>query len=200
MRPVLGGLLPVLIVLAGCAHRDTLALLEHEGDPAGDAGAVAVLDPRTEAEIGLVDRANSRARLARGRVDARTAKKSLDPRYADLLRAIPPPPRKFVLYFVNDGVDLEPESQQELPKLFAEIAGRPGADVMIVAYTDAAGSDAYNQKLSDDRAESTAKQLEAQGLDVDIVEAVGRGESDPIAPNGPDGHQRLNRRVEVIVR
>lgn len=200
MKPVLGALLPALVLIAGCAHRDTLALLEQEGATAGESGAVAVLDPETGAEIGVVDRANVRARLTPGRVTARTSRKPLETRYAAVLGTLPPPPRTFILHFVLEKAELDDESKAMLPGLFAEIRDRAGADVAIVGHTDAAGTERFNDELSENRALETVRLLEAQGLDVDIVEAIGRGARDPIAPNGPKGHQPLNRRVEVIVR
>ncbi|MGF7149693.1 outer membrane protein OmpA-like peptidoglycan-associated protein [Sphingomonas zeicaulis] len=192
--------LPALVMLAGCAHRETLTLLHHEGGTPGDAGAVAVLDPDTGREIGLVDRADSRAKLRPGSADVRTSGKSLEPRHAALFSAMPRAPEPFVLTFDTNDVALDAASQALVPKLVQTVLDWPGADLAIVGHTDSAGEDDYNDTLSEDRAQAVARIIEAAGVDVMIVEVVGRGERQPLVPNPPDGHERRNRRVEVIVR
>lgn len=200
MKRMVAALLPALALVAGCAHRETVTLLRHEGGTPDDAGAVAVLDPETGREIGVVDRADSRAKLRPGSADVRASEKSLEPRHAALFSAMPRAPEPFVLTFDNNETALDAASQALVAKLVAAVAGRPGADVAIVGHTDSAGEDDYNDTLSEDRARAVAEILEAAGVDVMIVEVVGRGEREPLVPNPPDGHERRNRRVEVIVR
>ncbi|AHE55299.1 OmpA family protein [Sphingomonas sanxanigenens] len=200
MTRAVAALLPALVLLTGCAHRETLTLLRHEGTASDDAGAVAVLDPETGREIRLVDRADSRARLRPGSAEVRTSDKSLEPRHAALFSAMPRAPEPFALTFDNNDIALDAASQALVPKLVEAVRARPGADVAIVGHTDSAGEEAYNDSLSEDRAREVAGILEAAGVDVTIVEVVGRGEREPLVPNPPDGHERRNRRVEVIVR
>lgn len=71
--------------------------------------------------------------------------------------------------------------------------------IEVVGYTDSRGSDAYNEKLSRDRAESVRAYLLTQGLDGSRVAAVGRGESSPIASNDSPEGRANNRRVEIVI-
>jgi outer membrane protein OmpA-like peptidoglycan-associated protein len=81
-----------------------------------------------------------------------------------------------------------------------------GDQVLVVGHTDSIGSEARNRRLSLDRAENVVDALIATlGIDPERVDAEGRGDAEPIAPNtnpdgsdNPDGRQ-LNRRVEIIV-
>ncbi len=79
--------------------------------------------------------------------------------------------------------------------------------VIIADHTDSKGSDAYNQRLSEKRAESVKKWLsENAGISADTIKTVGYGETRPMAPNAnsdgsdnPEGRQK-NRRVEIVIR
>ncbi|MDQ7948267.1 MAG: OmpA family protein [Pedobacter sp.] len=69
----------------------------------------------------------------------------------------------------------------------------------LAGHTDNKGSDAYNLKLSKDRAESIKSYLVSQGANASRVEAVGYGESQPIATNSTDAGRQKNRRVEFTL-
>ncbi|MCZ7582429.1 MAG: OmpA family protein [Deltaproteobacteria bacterium] len=72
--------------------------------------------------------------------------------------------------------------------------------VVVEGHTDNVGADAYNQKLSERRAASVRMYLIGKGLDAAKLNAVGYGESKPVADNDtPDGRQK-NRRVEFIIK
>lgn len=81
----------------------------------------------------------------------------------------------------------------------------PGFRIELSGHTDSVGSDSYNQKLSQSRAESARSYLVNKGIDPSRIEAVGYGESRPIAPNAnPDGSDNpegraKNRRTEFKV-
>ena len=71
-------------------------------------------------------------------------------------------------------------------------------------HTDAKGSDAYNQALSERRAQAVVDALRQRGVATDM-DATGHGEAKPVAPNeiGGQDHpagRQLNRRVEIFVR
>jgi outer membrane protein OmpA-like peptidoglycan-associated protein len=109
--------------------------------------------------------------------------------------------------FDFDKADIRPDAAEELAKAATIIRAHPGATVRVIGHTDSKGKDAYNQKLSERRAASVVAWLTEQGdLGNFAFAAVGKGESEPIAPNekpdgadNPEGRQK-NRRVEIIVR
>ena len=70
---------------------------------------------------------------------------------------------------------------------------------VLVMGTDSKGEDAYNQALSQRRANAAAAYLEAQGIARSRVGTSGRGELEPVASNDTDAGRQLNRRVEIAI-
>ncbi len=78
--------------------------------------------------------------------------------------------------------------------------------MLVVGHTDSIGSASQNQRLSLERAQNVVDALASTlGIDTARLQAEGRGDAEPVAPNSnpdgsdnPDGRQ-LNRRVEIIV-
>ena len=76
----------------------------------------------------------------------------------------------------------------------------PQTTTVVEGHTDARGTDAYNQKLSERRANAVREVLVNQyGVDASRVNAVGYGESRPVADNASDTGRAINRRVEAEV-
>lgn len=71
--------------------------------------------------------------------------------------------------------------------------------VSVAGHADASGSDTYNMTLSQQRAQSVAQILTAGGVDPARIQAVGYGESAPIADNATSAGRAQNRRVEVQI-
>jgi outer membrane protein OmpA-like peptidoglycan-associated protein len=108
--------------------------------------------------------------------------------------------------FAFDKADLLPQAQQTLSQAAAIIREKAKGAVRIDGYTDAKGSDAYNQRLSERRAASVENWFKQSGHlnDVSFV-TKGFGAKNPVAPNtkpdgsdDPDGRQK-NRRVEITI-
>lgn len=69
--------------------------------------------------------------------------------------------------------------------------------IVVAGHTDSQGSESYNQGLSERRATSVADYLMGKGVIEARIDAVGFGETTPIADNGTDEGRSLNRRVEL---
>ncbi|URD52932.1 OmpA family protein [Chroococcidiopsis sp. CCNUC1] len=111
------------------------------------------------------------------------------------------------ILFDFDKSNIRPSAKPTLQKLSLLLKNYAKAPVTINGYTDSKGSDAYNQVLSQKRAEAVKNYL-AQNFSINNSQmtAKGWGEKQPIAPNAksngadnPEGRQK-NRRVEVIIR
>ncbi|WP_414048328.1 OmpA family protein [Actinomyces oris] len=100
--------------------------------------------------------------------------------------------------------DLRGEASTTLTNLATVIKDSKAPKVQVQGHTDSVSDDAFNQKLSEQRAQAVSSALKSNGVTADL-EAVGYGETKPVAPNeNPDGSdnpggRRLNRRVEVFV-
>ncbi|RYZ78519.1 MAG: OmpA family protein, partial [Proteobacteria bacterium] len=114
---------------------------------------------------------------------------------------IPKSAKEVVLKNLNFDFDtdrLTKSSRKELDRNIAEIADVKIRKIIVVGHTDSKGSDAYNQDLSQQRAETVAKILRTRfNLRTDQVDAVGYGESQPIATNETDAGRLQNRRCEL---
>jgi outer membrane protein OmpA-like peptidoglycan-associated protein len=78
---------------------------------------------------------------------------------------------------------------------------RPTAVVRVEGHTDSFGSDSYNQSLSERRSHAVVRYLIQKGIQSERLEAVGFGESRPIASNDTEQGRAKNRRTEFhIVR
>jgi len=71
--------------------------------------------------------------------------------------------------------------------------------VVVGGHTDSDGTAAYNQNLSEQRATSVARQLEAKGVIRERLETIGFGETTPFADNTNTAGKELNRRVEITL-
>ena len=104
------------------------------------------------------------------------------------------------VYFDFNSANLREESYDELERLKQFVLSGSGTSVEIAGHTDNIGAKAYNQQLSQDRAQAIVNYLVEQGVTVDQLIAKGYGEDDPIATNDDEKEGReLNRRVEMRV-
>lgn len=103
------------------------------------------------------------------------------------------------LLFPYDSDALLPAGQQNLNNLAQSLQRYPETEVLIIGHTDAAGTDAYIQGLSERRANSAANILAGYGIPRDRVRTMGRGESEPVADNTTEFGMQQNRRVEVVI-
>lgn len=94
---------------------------------------------------------------------------------------------------------LTAESKVILNSIVESMKSYSTASVELGAHTDSIGSDRYNLKLSQQRAQSTMDYLISQGISPSRLSAQGYGEMNPIASNDTDEGRALNRRVEIRV-
>jgi outer membrane protein OmpA-like peptidoglycan-associated protein len=103
------------------------------------------------------------------------------------------------LMFDFNSDRIRPEAATNLRNLASSLDKYPNSSLLIVGHTDAVGSDDYNLSLSERRARSTASYLGSQGVSSARLQTVGRGETEPVAPNDSDAGMQKNRRVEVAI-
>jgi OOP family OmpA-OmpF porin len=93
---------------------------------------------------------------------------------------------------------LKPEGKAQLDKGIAVLKQKPNLRVSVEGHTDSIGSDVYNQKLSERRANAVRDYMVSQGIDSSRITTRGYGETRPIADNKTEEGRAENRRVEVI--
>lgn len=194
--------------LQAAASQDAAARAAREAEEANRRGDQA----QTEAERAKSGEAAARAEAERARMEAERAtqeKEDLQQKLFISISAILDTRREARGLIVNlsdvlfdfNQASLKPGAREKLSKLAGILLAYPGAYHMEVeGHTDAVGSQDYNQKLSEDRAQSVSSYLLKEGLASDRIAAVhGFGKLRPVATNDtPEGRQ-MNRRVELII-
>jgi OOP family OmpA-OmpF porin len=99
--------------------------------------------------------------------------------------------------FDFDSANLTPASLMLLDSVADILVKRPAFNIEVRGHTDSRGADAYNLKLSQQRAESVRNYLIEKGTPADRLTAVGFGEAEPIADNDTEEGRGLNRRVSL---
>jgi outer membrane protein OmpA-like peptidoglycan-associated protein len=94
---------------------------------------------------------------------------------------------------------LKPEAREKLAKVSGILLAYPSLKLQIEGYTDNIGSDEYNQKLSEERADTVRDYLVSQSVQQSNVSAQGYGKNDPIADNTSASGRAQNRRVQMVV-
>jgi len=101
--------------------------------------------------------------------------------------------------FPVDRYDIQPQFQSTLDQVAQTLSSYDQTYIDVLGHTDSTGSDAYNQTLSDRRAQSVADYLAGHGVTRARIGVRGYGESQPIASNDTDPGRAENRRVEIKV-
>ena len=101
--------------------------------------------------------------------------------------------------FATNRADIQPSLRPILDRFADGLRNNPNADVRIIGHTDSTGSDAINNPLSLERAESTRNYLTARGVSGARIQVEGRGSREPIASNDTAEGRAHNRRVEIFM-
>jgi outer membrane protein OmpA-like peptidoglycan-associated protein len=95
--------------------------------------------------------------------------------------------------------NLKSPAREALAKLSGIVLSHPGLKLQVEGFTDSTGSETFNQTLSEERANSVRAFLIAQGVDPTTINAIGYGESNPVASNNTPQDRQQNRRVEILI-
>ncbi len=124
--------------------------------------------------------------------------------YADMQFSLQPVEkgRKYVirnLFFATNETTILPESEASLQEIYEFLTDNKDVRIRIIGHTDSVGSDEDNQTLSEGRANSVKDNMVARGISADRIEAIGKGESEPIETNDTEEGRAQNRRVEFEI-
>jgi len=175
-------------------------LAEQEMENLGDKKDEAVLRSRErEAE-----RARREAELERERVELEKQRvKELERQIQELQAK--KTDRGLVLtlgdvLFASGKANLLAGAMRTIDKLVEFLNENPDRRVLIEGHTDSVGSDEYNLRLSQQRADSVRMALLMRNISADRIISTGYGESTPVADNASEAGRQQNRRVEIIIQ
>ncbi|MES1945863.1 outer membrane protein A precursor [Salinisphaera sp. C84B14] len=102
--------------------------------------------------------------------------------------------------FAVDSATLSGNAQSTFNKIAETLKNYDKTAIHVVGHTDSTGSDEYNMKLSQQRAQAVAQFLTSRGVDSQRVLTWGRGETQPIATNDTEAGRAENRRVDIVIK
>jgi OOP family OmpA-OmpF porin len=102
--------------------------------------------------------------------------------------------------FESGRATIDPDSAGLLDRLIETALRCPTVNIEIAGHTDTDGEDAFNQALSEKRAQAVSDYLVKAGLPADRFTATGYGSTQPVATNDTDEGKAQNRRIEFTVR
>ena len=103
------------------------------------------------------------------------------------------------LLFDFDSSTLRAASMKDLANLANTLTDMSDTELLVAGHTDSVGSDDYNMKLSERRAQAAANYLMTKGVSGSRINVKGLGESEPVASNDSAAGRQQNRRVEVAI-
>lgn len=101
--------------------------------------------------------------------------------------------------FDTGEAELKPGAISTVGRLADFLQEEEQRSVIIEGHTDSVGAESFNQALSHERAQAVKSVLAEHGVDATRIEAVGKGESTPVASNATAAGRQQNRRVEIVI-
>ncbi|MEM6971964.1 MAG: OmpA family protein [Pseudomonadota bacterium] len=101
--------------------------------------------------------------------------------------------------FAVDSARLDPSFAPVVQDMARSLSEDPRSYIDVIGHTDSTGSAAYNQGLSERRADTVASTLARSGVNGARIAAYGRGEESPVTTNDTDFGRQQNRRVEIVI-
>jgi outer membrane protein OmpA-like peptidoglycan-associated protein len=188
------------------AENTGLETLNPESETADNSKTIALpIDPKTIQEEEITTKlGGSMPKMAadQGASQSGDLKAETDPSKsaAALIKPLPPLPEEPLrVYFNHNSNELDPGAYEDLANLADHMKQKPEMKVEITGYTDSAGGSSYNKWLSEFRANIVKIFLVGKGINPSRLNAVGKGQENPIASNETAEGRRKNRRVEIIL-
>ncbi|GIL38038.1 OmpA family protein [Roseiterribacter gracilis] len=118
----------------------------------------------------------------------------------------PPPaqraqaPRSYLVFFDFDRSDLTPEASNIVKTAADNAKSGNVTRIDVTGHADRSGSDQYNLRLSQRRAQTVQAELVRDGIPADQISVSAKGESEPLVPTADGVREPQNRRVEIVYR
>jgi outer membrane protein OmpA-like peptidoglycan-associated protein len=105
--------------------------------------------------------------------------------------------KTFIVFFDFDKSNLTEKAVEVVQEAVKTAKANGMVRVMVTGHTDTVGSDAYNQALSERRANSVKDEMVREGMDGSTISMEGKSFHDPLVPTGPGVREPQNRRAVI---
>ena len=197
IRQRLAGLaLTGIVLLTACAPATRVTLLPQSS---GKASAVEVTTSQGTQRIDQPYQVAEVGRSGNLSLDVTTAE-AVRKRHPRLLALQPLAPERFTLEFDPGSSTLTADSLSRLEAVIRNAQSRAGGEIIVTGHTDRQGTLEANDALSLERAQAVRALLIERGFNAERIEAVGRGEREPLVPTDDEVDEPRNRRADIEVR
>jgi adhesin transport system outer membrane protein len=166
-------------------------------NPDGSVGKVIVEGSKGQQTL---SEARSAAGLSGESAPFKVSEADIQRDFGDAMKAQPPLPQKYTLYFDQGSTRLSAQSRADWPKLLADIQARKTVDITVAGHTDTVSSDRINDALARKRAESVAKMLRDAGVKSTSISIESYGSRQLEVQTPAQTNEPRNRRAVVTVR
>lgn len=111
-----------------------------------------------------------------------------------------PAPNVYLVLFDFDKSNINDAAQAVVNQVFADFSSNKSTAISVTGHTDRSGSDIYNEKLSERRADAVREALIAAGVPAEAITTAWKGESENAVPTADGIKEQANRRAEIIVQ
>jgi OmpA-OmpF porin, OOP family len=114
--------------------------------------------------------------------------------------APPAQPGAYTVLFDFDKSDINASGQAVIKQVITDYSANKSTAISVTGYTDRAGSAAYNEKLSERRADAVREALIAGGVPAEAITTAWKGETENAVPTADGVKEQANRRAEIIIQ
>jgi outer membrane protein OmpA-like peptidoglycan-associated protein len=183
-------------VAAGQTERDQIMLAARSRE--AENAKLSAANSQAVANAALAQRDQATQEAARATQEAARAQAELD-----ALKATPTPRGSLLtlgdVLFDTGKAELKSGAGRKIDQLTQFLVEHPERRVQVDGFTDSVGPDAYNEDLSQRRADAVKSALLSRGVAPSRIGTEGYGKAYPVASNDDSGGRQLNRRVEVVI-
>lgn len=109
-------------------------------------------------------------------------------------------PMTYVVLFDFDKSNINANAAAVIQRVVADYKTNKATAISVTGHTDRAGTEAYNLKLSERRADAVRKALVDAGVPAEAITTAWKGESEPAVPTADGVREQANRRAEIIIQ
>ena len=109
-------------------------------------------------------------------------------------------PGTYIVLFDFDKSNINDAAQAVINQVIADYNANKSTAISVTGHTDRAGSDAYNEKLSERRADAVREAVIAGGIPAEAITTAWKGESENAVPTEDGVREQANRRAEIIIQ
>jgi len=187
------------LIISGCATvKDSVVLVQDADGKIGQliiatkGGSKTLTAPNTLVEVTGAEKSPSDP--------IQITQSQIDTIFGESIKALPPEPVIFLLYFLHASTEMTAESKSFIPEILTLVNKREFCEISIIGHTDTTGNDEYNMRLSSARAGAIRDALLAGGIRLGHIELRYHGKMDPFVPTGDNVSEPRNRVVEVVIK